>query len=79
MSEQQHERQEQRSPWCDRHWAPYRENRASGLVATVLLMQAALRQDAPFARQGAALVALRPICCHLGEAELDRIFQAASQ
>ena len=25
--------------WCDRHWQPYQEGRASGIVASVLLMQ----------------------------------------
>lgn len=78
--------------WCDRHWQPYRERKANGVLATVLVMQAIIDDErfmaearAMYGRPGPVptdvmntiLARHSPVCCYLGDDRMAAIFVEA--
>lgn len=79
--------------WCDRHWQPYREGKAPGIVATMLLFQHFVDSEdvqrkcgwnpetgqmASTERLQQVSQELSPICCYLGDTVMDQIFLEAA-
>jgi hypothetical protein len=80
--------------WCEEHWQPYRERQGNGLLATVLVMQATLDDQAfmleartMYGRPGTiptdvmntVLVRHSPICCYLGDARMAAILEESQR
>lgn len=69
--------------WCDRHWNTIADDvGVNGICATILLAkvgadEACRGRQLSAAEMNAATQRMAPICCHIGEAKLAQVIDAA--
>ncbi len=76
-------------PWCERHWAPAREDSTvNGMFLGMLVMQALLEDEEAMDmrrvihatnNEAMNLIVrkLSPICCHLGDEKMKQLIEEA--
>lgn len=75
---------ERKPRWCQRHWSPCPTEGLNGLMVTVRLAQAFAEDPRVFeytqgkvANLEAAAEHFAPLCCFLGEAAMERLWDEA--
>ena len=79
--------------WCERHWKPYKDEEANGIVSTMMVMEKFTTHPdamifcgydggdnlADTDKLNEALVHFAPVCCMLGDEVMDQILEEAKK
>ena len=80
--------------WCARHWQPYQSGEVSGMIASMMLMEWLLKDEAFMRACGyapekntpadstkleSAIRQFEPVCCYFGDAQMLVLLETARQ